>query len=201
LSTLLAYQNRAEVKDSLDDYPTPPWATRALCRFLVDEGFNLGEMKCVEPAANRGLMVRALQEFFEVVEGSDIHDYGAGFPVVDFLGEHKMRGHFTITNPPYTKATEFALRMLFTSYEGCAMLVRTAFLEGAKRHQELYAKHPPAYILQFTERVAMRKGGAYRSIPSAVPYAWVVWIKDQKDTRLRWIEPCRRQLEKDEDYA
>jgi hypothetical protein len=29
-------QRRHEAHDSLDDFPTPPWATRALCERLVD---------------------------------------------------------------------------------------------------------------------------------------------------------------------
>lgn len=27
-------QQRSEPRDSLDDFPTPPWATRALCEWL-----------------------------------------------------------------------------------------------------------------------------------------------------------------------
>lgn len=27
---------RIEAKDSPDDFPTPPWATRALCEYILD---------------------------------------------------------------------------------------------------------------------------------------------------------------------
>jgi hypothetical protein len=33
-------QQRSEPHDSLDDFPTPPWATRALCEFLRDGRFH-----------------------------------------------------------------------------------------------------------------------------------------------------------------
>lgn len=31
-------QRRVEPLDSLDDFPTPPWATRALCEWLEKPG-------------------------------------------------------------------------------------------------------------------------------------------------------------------
>ena len=65
-------QQRAEPHDSLDDFPTPPWATRALCEWLGPEA--LADMTCREPAANRGHMVRPLREYFAHVEASDVHD-------------------------------------------------------------------------------------------------------------------------------
>ena len=42
-------------------------------------------MTCREPAANRGHMVRPLAEHFAHVSASDIHDYGAGYEVQDYL--------------------------------------------------------------------------------------------------------------------
>ena len=36
---------RSEAKDSLDDFPTPPWATRALFEHIVDDG-NLSTQVC-----------------------------------------------------------------------------------------------------------------------------------------------------------
>lgn len=32
-------QRRVEAHDSLDDFPTPPWATRALCEWLEAQGY------------------------------------------------------------------------------------------------------------------------------------------------------------------
>ena len=59
-------QQRSEPHDSLDDFPTPPWATRALCGWIEDQGHLLFDKTCREPAANRGHMVMPLQEAFVV---------------------------------------------------------------------------------------------------------------------------------------
>lgn len=71
-------QQRREGRDSLEDFPTPPWATRALCEWLDAQGFinNAVVDTCREPAANRGHMVQPLREYFASVEASDVHDYG-----------------------------------------------------------------------------------------------------------------------------
>jgi hypothetical protein len=69
---------RHEPHDSLDDFPTPPWATRALMTHVLQD-FDAERRLAWDPAANRGHMVRPLREFFVVVYASDVHDYGAGF--------------------------------------------------------------------------------------------------------------------------
>lgn len=197
-------QQRSEAHDSLDDFPTPPWATRALCEFLISPFACLGPLdllSCREPAANRGHMVRALQGYFGRVEGSDVHDYGAGFPVQDYLfGMPPAPVGFTITNPPYRLAEQFIERMAETSTVGFAVLVRTAFLEGVGRWDRLYGRNPPSYVLPFVERVVMHKGVLSQHGSTATAYCWLLWIEGENDTRVRWIAPCRKQLEKPGDY-
>jgi hypothetical protein len=195
-------QQRVEAHDSLDDFPTPPWATRALCEFLVGEGFDLSDCTCREPAANRGHMVAPLSEYFADVEGSDVHDYGAGFPVKDYLFPGPIGlVDWTITNPPFRLAEQFIERASATSSFGFAMIVRAAFLEGQGRYERLFSKNPPAYVLQFTERVVMHKGRLAPEGSTATAYAWLVWLKGAEPTQLRWIAPCRKRLERAYDYA
>ena len=77
-------QQRSEPHDSLDDFPTPPWATRALCEYIARySARRLGDLSCREPAANRGHMVKPLFEYFGHVMASDVHDYGAGYILHD----------------------------------------------------------------------------------------------------------------------
>lgn len=195
-------QQRTEAHDSLDDFPTPPWATRALCEFLRDRGFHLSMCDAREPAANRGHMVAPLREYFRSVEAFDVHDYGAGYPVADYLfGPLPAPTDFTITNPPFRLAEQFIERALATSDCGVAMLVRAAFLESVGRYKRLYSGKPPSYVLQFVERVVMHKGRLAPEGSTATAYAWLVWLPPEEDTRLRWIEPCRKRLERAEDYA
>ncbi|MDE1914686.1 MAG: hypothetical protein KGH96_01155 [Sphingomonadales bacterium] len=195
-------QQRSEPHDSLDDFPTPPWATRALCEFLVGEGFDLAETSCREPAANRGHMVRPLTEYFGSVDAADVHDYGAGFRVEDYLfGPLPEMVDWTITNPPFRLAEQFLQRMAATSSIGLAVIVRSAFLEGQGRYERLFSQQPPSFVLQFTERVVMHKGRLAPEGSTATAYAWLVWLDGGEPTQFRWIAPCRKKLERSGDYA
>lgn len=199
-------QQRSEPHDSLDDFPTPPWATRALCEFLrtewCDEPSDWPSFTVREPAANRGHMVHPLAEYFGKVEASDVHDYGVGYPVSDYLfGPPPAMVDWTITNPPFRLAEQFIKRAAQTSRHGFAVIVRAAFLEGQGRFERLFSKNPPSFVLQFTERVVMYKGRLAPEGSTATAYAWLVWIEGEDETRLRWIAPCRKRLERPADYA
>jgi hypothetical protein len=212
-------QQRAEPHDSLDDFPTPPWAVRALTEWLSRRRYDLAMSDVREPAANRGYMVKALREAFGHVLASDIFDYGKGFRVEDYLfgpAEWLIMTDWTITNPPFKLAEQFIARALARSRVGVAMLMRTAFLESESR-EWLSTTMRPAYVLVFAERVVMLKGrlvrsgaidaanidpktGEPRKASSATSYCWIVWIKGEEDTRLRRIEKCRLRLEREGDY-
>lgn len=189
---------RNEAHDSLDDFPTPPWATRALCEQLGD----VSQMSVREPAANRGHMARPLEEYFAEVLASDVHDYGAGYQRLDYLfpGQIGMTD-WTITNPPFRLAQQFIERALGLSRVGVATLVRTVFLEGVRRHRDLFDVWPPFAVYQFTERVPMHKGKLTATGSTATAYCWIVWhVGEIPETRMRWIPPCRNRLERAKDY-
>lgn len=194
---------RKEPHDSLDDFPTPPWATRALCEWLMGQGIPLDELDVREPAANRGHMAKPLYEYFDCVHASDVHDYGAGYPIEDYLwGADPVPVAWTITNPPFRLASQFVHRALRTSRQGVAMILRTAFLESVSRYWELFDPFPPRAVLQFTERVVMHKGRLSEKGSTATAYCWVVWDTAcvPNMTEFHWIPPCRKALERPEDY-
>lgn len=195
-------QQRSEPHHSLDDFPTPPWATRALCEWIPGNTCwdSLRQLAVMEPAANRGHMVSPLREYFGVVRASDVHDYGAGFDVQDYLFQRPPETDWMITNPPFRLAEQFALHGLRYT-PAVAMIVRSAFLEGVGRHERLFSKMPPTDILQFTERVVMHKGKLSANGSTATAYCWLVWSGPIGDTRFHWIPPCRKRLERSEDYA
>lgn len=206
-------QQRSEPHDSLDDFPTPPWSTRSLCEWLEDQMWNvnwgdgpapMSLMTCREPAANRGHMVKPLREYFGAVEASDVHDYGVGFPVRDYLfGPAPSAVDWTITNPPFRLAEQFIARALDTSRKGVAVIVRLSFLEGVGRYDRLFSVTPPTTVLQCVERVPMHKGKLTATGSTATSYCWLVWEKDidRPFTVFDWIAPCRKRLERAEDYA
>ncbi len=193
---------RIEAKDSLDDFPTPPWATRALLEHVL-RGSEFSELKCLEPACGLGHMAKVLKEYFGEVQSSDVHNYGYG-AIRDFL-KHPYEINccdWMITNPPFRLAEDFILKSLRLAREGVAILARTVFLESVGRHERIFSRNPPTIVAQFTERVPMLKGRLEKSASTATGYCWLVWKKKKHKTepRLVWIPPCRKKLERDGDY-
>ncbi|MDF2119911.1 SAM-dependent methyltransferase [Roseiarcaceae bacterium H3SJ34-1] len=193
---------RVEASDSPDDFPTPPWATRALLEHIIDEP-NFKNLSCLEPACGAGHMAKVLKEYFGEVRYSDAYKYGYG-PVRDFLTYPYETNavDWVITNPPFRLAEEFVLRSLNVARSGVAILARTVFLESAGRYQAIFMKQPPSKFAQFVERVPMVKGRLDQKASTATGYAWLVWEKRrQGQPRLMWVPPCRKDLEKPGDYS
>ncbi len=193
---------RIEAPDGLDHFPTPPWATRALCEWLAaPELLSIHQRDAWEPACADGCMARPLAEYFRSVAASDVHDYGFG-EVADFLWPTDRRADWIVTNPPFRLGQQFAETALERARHGVALLVRTAFLESADRHAALFCRRPPSDILQFVERVPMFKGRLDPKGSTATAYCWLVWRFDRErsDTRFHWLAPCRKRLERAGDY-
>jgi hypothetical protein len=216
-------QQRHEALDSLDDFPTPPWATRALCERLLALGHPLASQTAWEPCCNRGYMVKPLREYLANVRASDVHrypDYALDDEpeLMDFTltGATEPKVDWTVGNPPFNLAEAFIRTALAVSRVGCAMLVRGAFTEGERRYEQLFSRLPPAFELKFSERVVMLRGrliragapdpfnldeqGNPKAASSATSYVWLVWLHGESDTRARWIAPTRRRLERAGDY-
>ncbi len=202
---------RHEPPDSLDYFPTPPWATRALCEHLLGPEWFLKDKSVWEPACGEGHMARVLWEYFSDVHSSDIFDYGhgaiydftTGLQCMTFSEPPVTNPDWIITNPPFKTAPDFIRLALLEAKIGVAMLVRTQFLEGQTRYHELFSKFPPISIGQFTERVPMHKGKLTATGSTATAYCWLVWHihRGRSAPQFRWIPPCRKQLERPEDYC
>jgi hypothetical protein len=195
---------RVEPHDSLDYFPTPPWATRALCKWIEGNIGSLDRSTAWEPACGAGHMARPLSEFFQYVLASDVHAYGFG-EVCDFLFPNEFAEadwDWIITNPPFRLAEQFIRRALDNATVGVAMLVRTSFLEGGGRYANLFSQVRPAHILQFAERVPMHKGRLDPNGSTATAYCWIIWRKGPHGlTQFHWIPPSRRILERAGDYS
>jgi len=165
-------------------------------------------------------MVKGLTDYFDEVDGSDIFDYDAGFPVADFLDRNAwpksvLKSYdWKITNPPFNKAAEFVKRGFEIANYGVAVLVRASWLEGNNRFNNLFKVNRPSIVAQFVERVPMLKGrcvshvidpktGKLKRATTATAYCWVVWIDGYHSTartNYEWIPPCRARLERPGDY-
>lgn len=193
---------RVEQADSLDDFPTPPWATRAFLShyFRVED---TSECSVWEPACGRGHMAQVLSEVFGIVRGSDVFDYGYGEPQDFLTGLTALRSvDWVITNPPFRLAEDFLSRGRQVARKGVALLTRTVFIESVGRYERVFKNAPPSTVLQYTERVPMVKGRLDRKASTATGYAWLVWdfAKEGRGTVLDWIPPSRRRLEEHSDY-
>lgn len=207
---------RREAQASLDFFPTPPWATRALLAHVIPDATGLAW----EPAAGEGHMAAVLAEHFAEVWRSDVHDYGGLNALGSFVGVGpdvvacpQLRPDWVITNPPFNLAVEFVERALDEAGQGVAVLVRTAWLEGAERYERLFRDSPPTIVAPFVERVPMVKGRWDPEASTATAYAWIVWRRcpllpgqsglgswAKTAPTLIWIPPgCRQRLEHADD--
>lgn len=193
-------QRRAEPPDSLDYFPTPPWATRALLLDVPEVAHAERGGLVWEPACGGGHMAHVLAEFFPAVHASDVHDYGWGHALGSYVGEGADRTEcpeppdWIITNPPYALAEQFAHRALREARRGVAMLLRLAWTEGVERYQSVFSRTPPSVVAPFVERVAIVKGRWEPGAASATAYAWFIWrLSTGTDTRLQWIPPGRKR--------
>lgn len=205
------FQNRNSPADGREDFPTPKWATRAFIEHcLPGQPKDLKDLAVWEPCANRGYMVDVLREYFGNVVGSDLHDYGAGFPLIDFLDgptpmDHDMPIDFIITNPPFNKAEEFFHRW-FTDMESVqhlCLLLRTSWLEGVSRYEKIFSVSSPTNVCPYVQRVGMVEGGLKRKSATMMPYAWFMWDREKSKyspARVRWIPPCKKEFDRDEDW-
>lgn len=195
---------RSEPADSPDDFPTPPWATRALFEHVLAPWTReFRHLTCLEPACGAGHMARVLKEYFREVQLYDAFDYNYG-KIRDFLTYpyEPNAVDWVITNPPFRLAEDFVLRALSVARIGVAILARTVFLESVGRYENIFSKSPPTIFAQFVERVPMVKGRLDQRATTATGYAWFVWNKKANGgPRLVWIPPCRRSLERRTDYT
>ena len=207
------FQNRKSPKDGLDDFPTPKWATRAFVEHCVQGAAkDLKDLTAWEPCANRGYMVQPLQEYFGTVFGSDIHDYGVGFPVVDFLQCPDPKEAFgasvdyIITNPPFNAAEDFVVHWYknMHSVKNLCLLLRSNWTEGWGRYETLFSTEMrPYYICQYVGRVPIVAGRLDEKAATQMPYSWFIWDRDMvrySPTRLNWIPAKKADYEREGDW-
>ena len=193
---------RVEPKDSRDDFPTPPWATRGLIEHIIGPKQQFKHQTCLEPACGAGHMSKVLGEYFDRVISSDKFDYDYGV-LHDFLDDgwspHPV--DWVITNPPFRLAEEFIHKSLRIARCGIAILARTVFIESIGRYDRLFQHMPPSKFAQFAERVPMVQGRLDKKASTATGYGWIIWENSYDGApKLMWVPPCRKSLEKSNDY-
>lgn len=169
--------------DGPDFFPTPAWATYAL---IDNESFSGDIWEC---ACGDGAMSRVLDQTGRKVINSDLYNRGFGEADHDFLNSWRRASNI-VTNPPYNSAEGFVASGLERAQKKFALLLRLAFLEGAKRQRTIFERCPPSRVWVFSERITFYPSGATIKGSGTTAYAWFVWDKDAPSgTDLRWFKP------------
>ncbi len=197
--------SREQSKESLDYFPTPPWATRALMNDVLPHlGVSIADARIWEPACGEGHMSGVLAEYSNDVLASDVASYGkdgrqppAWIGKIDFLDDAvrppEPAADWIITNPPFGELTlPFVSAALSRAQRGVAMFVRQQWLEGGERYVELFRDRPPTLYAQFAERVNLCAGKWDPFGSTATAYCWLVWVRDVAPQPVFWIPPGRK---------
>ena len=203
---------RQEPDDSLDFFPTPPWATRALLHHVIPQ-LGAGISNAWEPACGEGHISEVLRGYGIHVHATDVFDYGTAWQdgLCDFLsGDYAPsikpgRFDWILTNPPFgDKSIGFVDRALEFAGIGVAMFFRSQWaVEGIERYESIFRDRPPSLCAFFAERVNLCKGHWDPDGSTATAYCWLVWLKDGSAPRAPfWIPPgCREALTHQDDRA
>lgn len=167
--------------DGPDFYPTPSWATYAL---IDNEHFRGDIWEC---ACGDGAMSSVLEKTGNHIISSDLYDRGYGEIGVDFRTTNRKIEN-VVTNPPFNAAEEFVSSCSKNTSKKFALLLRLAFLEGAKRQNSIFNKNAPARVWVFSERITFYPKNAERKGSGTTAYAWFVWDRDHNGpTELKWL--------------
>jgi hypothetical protein len=190
---------RQEPADSLDFFPTPPWATRALMDVVMPELMVHTFGTAWEPACGEGHIADVLTEYFDGVLATDVHGYGYSPQIFNFIDGDLTdipQCDWIITNPPFNdKAEQFVLRAISHAKVGVAMFLRLQWLEGQGRYERIFKPNPPTLIAQFAERVPLHKGRYEPDGVTLTAYLWMIWMPHaaaRRGTRMFWIAPGQK---------
>jgi hypothetical protein len=156
-----------------------------------------------EPAAGEGIMAHGMADYFDRLALSDVHDYGVGFPVLDFLtpGLEAPGGpvDWIFTNPPFKDAKRFVQLARQRARRGVAMFVRLGFQETVGRFELFSGPDRATLACPYAERVGIRLGDCRINGGTAAAYMVVIWVTDPAlardypdDTLLRPVRPGTR---------
>lgn len=164
-----------------DFYPTPPEAVEALLAVEKFDGLIW------EPACGDGAICKVLESHGHDVLATDLIYRGHGEGDHDFFASPHRAANI-ITNPPYKLGERFVRHSLSRTTGKVAMLMKLAFLEGAKR-KSLYETTPIKAVYVFSKRLSLYRNGVKGEYSSGmIAYAWLVWDHSHKGPpTLGWL--------------
>ena len=163
--------NRSAIdRNKTDFYATPIEVTVALLDFLEKECLIKPHATIWEPACGKGDMADVMWDRGYKIIASDLYPQIYGMDSTDFL-KSSAKCDWIITNPPFSKATEFITHALELE-KPCAFLLKSQFWH-AKSRLTLFREHPPSYVLPLTWRPDFLHGA--KSGSPTMECLWTVW--------------------------
>ena len=187
------------------------YATSPLALELFSPHYPIAH-KVFEPSCGEGHLSKWLVGHGHDVLSTDLVDRGYGFGGIDFfkVGGVDMFGDYQgtkllkewadgetfdiLTNPPYNVSLKYVLHAidLIPDDGHVLMFLKTSWLEGKQRREQLFDVNPPRYLFQFSGRMVCAPNGDFdkmKKIGSAVAYAWYVFNKTNPERKceLKWI--------------
>jgi hypothetical protein len=174
----------------------------AIASLIVLEGQRLPHT-ILEPASGDGAIVRPLRESGRLVIGNDVYPYegrpgdtvircSLTLPLIKTVRadgmEHVIAG--AVTNPPFSRALDFARRLL-PEFRYVALLVRSNFYVEAASRDAFFELYPPTRVYFFSLRAPMmhRYQWAGPRKSSNTAHCWLVWERDAErefPRRFNW---------------
>ena len=205
IKTLGSSSHTGEERARDDFYATHPKDVRAFLAALKRDNIRMSH-RLWECAAGEKHISNVLEEAGHYVFSSDLIVRAPGVVQHDFISplfmsaevrnklDHPKRwcGEI-VTNPPYSLFSEFFDAGMNRIHSGSRLffLLPVRYLEGKQRYKDIFSKHPPRYVYQYSYRINIGKNGEFGA-GNAVSYAWIVFEKDYTgDTIFRWIEEER----------
>jgi len=182
MATLNASNHSDKERAVNDYYATPSMAVEELLK--KEKFINVWECACGE-----GHISEVLKKYKIHYLSSDLVNRNYGLQE-DFLLTNREHEGDILTNPPFSKSTEFSFKALEILKKGrkLALLLRIQFLESIKR-QILFQKYPPKTVYVFVRNIRCARNGDFKNATgNASTYAWFVWEKgfEGKPT-IDWI--------------
>ena len=185
LKTLGATNLSKAERSALDYYSTDPRSVKAIL-----EHIDFGDTTVWDPGSGHNFIINVLKDAGYKTRSTDIYDYGYQDEIFDFLEQDKPWHGSILMNPPYDKALEFVLKSLELVEVGAKVVVflRTLFLEGTKRYEQLFKTQPPKRVWVFSNRQVCSKVDDH-TVGSAVSYSFFEWEKGYKGaTEIKWLQ-------------
>jgi len=168
-----------------DYYATDPKTTKA---FLAT--YPLDKTKLIwDPGSGHNLIINVLQEYGYKTWSTDLYNYGYQDNIFDFLTYSKKFEGIIFGNPPYKLANEFVKHALEIVTPGSQVifLLRTLFLEGQKRYNDIFKQKNLKFVFVFINRQVCSTKDDFTE-GSAISYSFFVFEKGFiGEPTIKWL--------------